>query len=168
MCWSLSRVWLFAIPWTIAHQSPLSMEFSRQEYWSGQKIPFSRGSSQSMDQTQVSCIAGRFFTVWAYRETKNIERCGQTSKQQWRWQKEVQRNSHGNHNSPKKKSLPEKRTNAVWDPRQVEAENNYWDERSPLRFHVMEENNLKNGRLIKWYNCLSIQSHSGLYIFIER
>ena len=29
---SLSRVWLFAIPWTVAHQIPLSMEFSRQEY----------------------------------------------------------------------------------------------------------------------------------------
>ena len=26
-------------------------------------IPFSRGSSQPMDQTQVSCLAGRFFTV---------------------------------------------------------------------------------------------------------
>ena len=25
----------FAIPWTVAHQAPLSMEFSRQEYWSG-------------------------------------------------------------------------------------------------------------------------------------
>ena len=32
---SLSRVQLFATPWTAAHQSPLSMEFSRQEYWSG-------------------------------------------------------------------------------------------------------------------------------------
>ena len=31
-------------------------------------IPFSRGSSQLRDQTQVSCIAGRFFTVWATRE----------------------------------------------------------------------------------------------------
>ena len=30
-------------------------------------IPFSRGSSRSRDQTQVSCIAGRFFTVWATR-----------------------------------------------------------------------------------------------------
>ena len=29
------RVQLFAIPWTIAYQAPLSMEFSRQEYWSG-------------------------------------------------------------------------------------------------------------------------------------
>ena len=32
---SLSRVQLFATPWTIAHQAPLSMGFSRQEYWSG-------------------------------------------------------------------------------------------------------------------------------------
>ena len=31
---SLSCVWLFATPWTIAHQAPLSMGFSRQEYWS--------------------------------------------------------------------------------------------------------------------------------------
>ena len=32
---SLSCVWLFATPWTTAHQAPLSMGFSRQEYWSG-------------------------------------------------------------------------------------------------------------------------------------
>ena len=31
-------------------------------------IPFSRGSSQPRDQTQVSCISGRFFTIWASRE----------------------------------------------------------------------------------------------------
>ena len=31
-------------------------------------IPFSRASSQPMDQTQVSCISGRFFTIWATRE----------------------------------------------------------------------------------------------------
>ena len=30
----LSRVRLFATPWTVAHQAPLSMGFSRQEYWS--------------------------------------------------------------------------------------------------------------------------------------
>ena len=28
-----------AIPWTIAHQAPLSMGFSRQEYWSGLPFP---------------------------------------------------------------------------------------------------------------------------------
>ena len=124
-----SRVRLFVTPWTTAHQTPLSMGFSRQEYWSGlscpppgdrpnpgtkpcllhvlhwqvsslplvppRKVkvkvaqscltlcdpmdytvrgilqarilewvafPFSRGSSQPRDQTQVSCIAGGFFT----------------------------------------------------------------------------------------------------------
>ena len=31
-------------------------------------MPFSRGSSQPEDQTQVSCIAGRFFTMWATKE----------------------------------------------------------------------------------------------------
>ena len=34
----LSRVWLFVTPWTVAHQAPLSMEFSMQEYWS--QLPF--------------------------------------------------------------------------------------------------------------------------------
>ena len=36
---SLSRVQLFATLWTAAHQSPLSMGFSRQEYWSGVPSP---------------------------------------------------------------------------------------------------------------------------------
>ena len=36
---SLSRVRLFATPWTIAHQAPLSMGFSRQEIWSGLPLP---------------------------------------------------------------------------------------------------------------------------------
>ena len=31
---SLSPVQLFETPWTVAHQTPLSIEFSRQEYWS--------------------------------------------------------------------------------------------------------------------------------------
>ena len=35
----LSHVWLFVTSWTIDHQALLSMEFSRQEYWSG--LPFS-------------------------------------------------------------------------------------------------------------------------------
>ena len=38
-----------------------SMEFSRPEYWSWVAFPFSRGSSQPRDQTQVSHIAGGFF-----------------------------------------------------------------------------------------------------------
>ena len=35
----LSRVQLFATPWTTAYQAPLSMEFSRQQYWSGLPFP---------------------------------------------------------------------------------------------------------------------------------
>ena len=37
--WLLSRVRLFVTPWTAARQAPLSMGFSRQEYWSGLPFP---------------------------------------------------------------------------------------------------------------------------------
>ena len=36
---SLSCVRLFVTPWTVAHQAPLTLEFSRQEYWSGLPFP---------------------------------------------------------------------------------------------------------------------------------
>ena len=36
---SLSHVQLFGTPWTVAYQAPLSMEFPRQEYWSGLPFP---------------------------------------------------------------------------------------------------------------------------------
>ena len=36
---SLSQVRLLATPWTVAYQAPLSMGFSRQEYWIGLPIP---------------------------------------------------------------------------------------------------------------------------------
>ena len=36
---SLSHVQLFETPWTAAHQAPLSMGFSRQEYWTGLPFP---------------------------------------------------------------------------------------------------------------------------------
>ena len=41
VCYFLSRVWLFVIPWTVIPYVPLSMEFSKQEYWSGLPFPFS-------------------------------------------------------------------------------------------------------------------------------
>ena len=47
VCESLSCVQLLATPWTVARQAPLSVGFSRQEYWSG--LPFSRGSSPPRD-----------------------------------------------------------------------------------------------------------------------
>ena len=39
VCVRLSRVRLFTTPWTVAHQAPLSMVFSRQEYWSDLPCP---------------------------------------------------------------------------------------------------------------------------------
>ena len=39
---SLSCVWLFVTPWTVAGQAPLSMGYSRQEYWSGLPFPSPR------------------------------------------------------------------------------------------------------------------------------
>ena len=36
----MSRVWLFETPWTTAYQAPLSVGFSRPEYWSGLPLPF--------------------------------------------------------------------------------------------------------------------------------
>ena len=51
---SLSHVWLFVTPWTVALQAPLSMEFSRQEDWSGlPAIPFSKIYVWSENESEV-------------------------------------------------------------------------------------------------------------------
>ena len=59
----LSCVRFFVTSWTVAHHGILQ---ARVLEWVD--IPFSRRSSQPRDQTQVSCIAGGFFTIWATRE----------------------------------------------------------------------------------------------------
>ena len=41
----LSNVWLFVTMWTVVHQAPLSIGFSRQEYWSGLPFPTPGGFS---------------------------------------------------------------------------------------------------------------------------
>ena len=46
-------------------------------------IPFSRGSSQSRNWTQVFYIAGRFFTFWATREALSLGACSESEK--WKW-----------------------------------------------------------------------------------
>ena len=68
---------LFATLWTVAHQAPLSMGFSRQEYWEWGAISFSRGSSWPRDRTQVSHVAGRRFKLWATREEEGEAKGGQ-------------------------------------------------------------------------------------------
>ena len=64
----LSRVLLFLTPWTVAHQARLSMEFSRQEYWSG--LPFSTPGDLAKHRIEPAslespALAGRFFTTSA-------------------------------------------------------------------------------------------------------
>ena len=48
-CFSCARI--LVTLWTVAHQSPLSMGFSRQEYWSGLPCPPPGESSRPRDQT---------------------------------------------------------------------------------------------------------------------
>ena len=62
----LSRVRLFVTLWTVAPQAPLSMGFSRQEYWSGVPFPFPGNSFSRIFPTQnsnphllISCIGRR-------------------------------------------------------------------------------------------------------------
>ena len=49
-------------PWSVAHHAPLSMGILQARILEWVAMPSSRGSSQPMDQTHVSCIADRFFT----------------------------------------------------------------------------------------------------------
>ena len=61
----LSCAQLFAIPWTVAHQTPLSMEFFRQDYWS--RLPFPTPGDLPNPGIKPlslasSALAGRFFT----------------------------------------------------------------------------------------------------------
>ena len=56
----------FVTPWTVAHQAPLSMKFSRQEYWSGLPFP-SLGDLPNPGVEPTSLVSpalvGRFFTT---------------------------------------------------------------------------------------------------------
>ena len=55
---SLSRVRLFATPWTAAYQAPLSMGFSRQEYWNG--LPLTSPTLPSVLLMTDTMLYGRF------------------------------------------------------------------------------------------------------------
>ena len=64
----LSRVQLFATPWTVAHQVPLAMGFPRQEYWSGLPLPIPGDLPEAgIEPTSLvpPALAGRFFTTSA-------------------------------------------------------------------------------------------------------
>ena len=60
---SLSHVQLFTTPWTVAHQALLSMEFFRQEYWSGLPFPIPVDLPDTGIKPASLALAGRFFTT---------------------------------------------------------------------------------------------------------
>ena len=52
---SLCRVRLFSTPWSAAYQAPLSMGFSRQEYWSG--VPLGVANTQSDEEPEKQALS---------------------------------------------------------------------------------------------------------------
>ena len=58
----LNSVWLSATPWTVAHQAPLSIGFSRQEYWSG--VPMEYYSIAKKKQTHTMHTTIWFNVQW--------------------------------------------------------------------------------------------------------
>ena len=68
----------FVIPWTVAHQAPLSVEFSRQEYWSG--LPFSSPGDLPDPEIKPTslksrALAGGFFStsyIWEPANAKGL------------------------------------------------------------------------------------------------
>ena len=69
--WSCSVMPDSANPWTAACQAPLSLRILQARILEWIVIPFSRGSSQPRDWTQVPLSARRFFTIWATRKGKS-------------------------------------------------------------------------------------------------
>ena len=53
----------FAIPWTVACQAPLSMEFPRQEYWSGLPFPSPGDLPRPGTEPRSPALTGGFFTA---------------------------------------------------------------------------------------------------------
>ena len=65
-------VWLFVTPWTVTRQAPLSIGFSRQEYWSGLPCPPPRDLRNPGIKPGSPALAGRFFTsstTWEAQDT---------------------------------------------------------------------------------------------------
>ena len=64
----LSLVQLFVTPWTVAFQAPLSMEFLKQEYWSGLSFPTPGDlPNQGIEHASLAspALGGRFFSIRA-------------------------------------------------------------------------------------------------------
>ena len=68
---SLSHVCLFATPWTVAHQAPPSMGFSREEYWSGLPFP-SPGDLPAPEGWEVISLLRQTFFLFVLTKKKKL------------------------------------------------------------------------------------------------
>ena len=89
---SLSRVWLFVTPWTVACQAPVSMGFSRQAYCSGLPFPAPEDLPSPGTGTCTSCTAGKFLTteppgkpIWCLTLANFFYRATQIPGWRWYW-----------------------------------------------------------------------------------
>ena len=83
-----SRAQLFVTPWTVARQAPLSMGFSRQEYWS--EVPFPPPGDLSdpgikHGSPSFPALAGGFFTTMTPWEPLEKLQEGLISSDWWEW-----------------------------------------------------------------------------------
>ena len=62
---SLSLVWLFVTPWTVARQAPLSMEFSRKEYWT--RLPFPTPTNKNKEVKNINLPTPRNFLLATFQ-----------------------------------------------------------------------------------------------------
>ena len=65
---SLSRFQLFTTPWSAAYQAPLSMGFSRQEYWSGVPLP-KKAERRRIDTFELWCWRRLLRVFWTARRS---------------------------------------------------------------------------------------------------
>ena len=68
-----SHLWLFVTPWAVALQAPLSMEFSRQEYWSG--LPFPPAGNLPNAEVKLTSLVSSALSRWILYQLcrRNIE-----------------------------------------------------------------------------------------------
>ena len=66
---------LFATPWTVAHQAPLSLRFYRQEHWSGLPLPSPGDLPHPWIKSDFPALAGMFFTTGATWEASVFLQC---------------------------------------------------------------------------------------------
>ena len=82
---SLSRVRIFVTPWTVAYQAPMSMGFSRQEYWSGLPFPSpgdlpNPGIDPGFPTLEADALTseppGNVYLILKWSEVKSLSRVG--------------------------------------------------------------------------------------------